>query len=86
MTRLLMNWSTLLWRKRRDIWHRNCVASQIWMYLNVHGYTECATGEEARIEAIKMARRHGWTYPKWYEFWRWKDTRPLDIVADVVRK
>jgi hypothetical protein len=31
----------------------------------------CDTVEDARIQAEDMARRSGWTNPKWYEFWRW---------------
>lgn len=31
--------------------------------------------EEAVREAFKMAYKHGWQPPRWWEFWRIRDTR-----------
>ena len=31
---------------------------------------------EARKEVLRMARKWGWTYPRWWQWWRWDDTRP----------
>jgi hypothetical protein len=33
------------------------------------------SADEARHEAIERARELGWTPPKWWQFWRWDDTR-----------
>jgi hypothetical protein len=39
------------------------------------------TPREARKSALRAARRCGWTYPRWWQFWRWDDTRPsLDFT------
>jgi hypothetical protein len=38
--------------------------------------TQCAAANEAICSAIESATAFGWTYPKWWEFWRWNDTRP----------
>jgi len=32
--------------------------------------------EEAKRKCIEWATKHGWTPPKWWQFWRWNDTRP----------
>jgi hypothetical protein len=40
--------------------------------------------EEAVAEAIKLAKRYGWTPPKWWQFWRWSDTRPT--VTEGVKR
>lgn len=34
------------------------------------------TQEEARVAVIKAARRAGWTPPRWWQWWRRKDSRP----------
>jgi hypothetical protein len=31
--------------------------------------------EAARWEALQMAKAFGWTPPRWWQFWRWNDTR-----------
>jgi hypothetical protein len=37
---------------------------------------------DARKEALRMARKWGWTYPRWWQWWRWEDSRPnLDFSA-----
>ena len=35
----------------------------------------CDTPEEARQLAIEAASYFGWTPPKWWQWWRWDDTR-----------
>lgn len=35
----------------------------------------CETAEEATSRALNMARKQGWTQPKWWQWWRWNDTR-----------
>lgn len=40
------------------------------------GVEKCATPEDAKRECIAFAERNGWTRPKWWQFWRWQDTRP----------
>jgi hypothetical protein len=46
----------------------------------------CESHEQAIMEAIGTARRQGWTYPRWWEFWRWGDTRPLDFARETEAK
>jgi hypothetical protein len=46
----------------------------------------CESQEEAIMEAIKSALQMGWTYPKFWEFWRRGDTRPLDSAPDLSTK
>lgn len=36
--------------------------------------------DEAWREALDLARADGWYPPKWWEFWRWSDTRLSDLV------
>ena len=40
----------------------------------------CATREDAWRETLALARGTGWTPPRWWQFWRWHDTR---IPADM---
>jgi hypothetical protein len=42
---------------------------------NVEVY-DCETMEEALGRSVCLAEASGWTYPKWWEWWRWNDTRP----------
>lgn len=37
--------------------------------------TKRATFDEARTAAITEASKLGWTPPRWFEFWRWRDTK-----------
>lgn len=37
---------------------------------------DCATQDEATNAAIESATAFGWTYPKWWQWWRRYDTRP----------
>jgi len=30
---------------------------------------------EAKRQCVEWAQKHGWTPPKWWQWWRWKDTR-----------
>lgn len=32
------------------------------------------TAEEAKAELLKLAKRLGYTEPKWYEWWRWLES------------
>ena len=34
-----------------------------------------STSEEAQLIAFRWAIHLGWTPPKWWQFWRWDDTR-----------
>lgn len=35
----------------------------------------CATIAEAQTKAFWFAAKSGWTTPKWWQWWRWGDTR-----------
>jgi len=35
----------------------------------------CESIEIAQEQALKSAKQAGWTPPKWWQWWRWKDTR-----------
>jgi hypothetical protein len=41
-------------------------------YYAVEGYE---THEEAVKAVLQIVEPKGWTNPKWYQFWRWNDTR-----------
>lgn len=44
----------------------------------------CKTKEEAQSECIRSALKGGWTYPRWWQWWRWGDTRPpFDLVEKI---
>src|SRR5688500_1268034 len=34
------------------------------------------SGLDARRSVIGAARQAGWTPPRWWQWWRWNDTRP----------
>ena len=40
------------------------------------GVENCQTMEMACERAKDAAINMGWTYPRWWEFWRWNDSRP----------
>lgn len=41
------------------------------------GYYE----REVRKQVLRSVIRQGWTYPRWWQWWRWDDTRPdLDFT------
>lgn len=40
--------------------------------------SKCASAEEAYDMAIINAQVNGWTPPRWWQFWRWSDTSPID--------
>lgn len=45
--------------------------------------SDCDSAKEARQKAIEFAEASGWRPPRWYEFWRWRDTRiPEDDEID----
>jgi len=53
---------------QKIIWHdfwRN------WQVVHVSG----TNPEHVRKLAIDSAKEMGWTPPKWWQFWRWDDTR-----------
>ena len=35
------------------------------------------TLEEAKQDCIESAKHFGWTNPKWWQWWRWGDTRVI---------
>lgn len=35
----------------------------------------CESEAEARREAFRIARKNGWTPPRWWQWWRWGDTQ-----------
>lgn len=35
----------------------------------------CPTRQEALQSALRSAKAFGWTEPKWWQWWRWEDTR-----------
>lgn len=49
-----------------------------------HAFTvsECESWEEARAIVVEWATERGWTPPKWWQFWRWGDTRLAPLNAD----
>lgn len=49
-------------------WTLSCGAK---MRVSVNG---CWTAEEANEKAWKMADESGWTAPRWWQWWRWRDT------------
>lgn len=40
--------------------------------VSVNGFE---TLEEARAAAVRSAKDSGWTPPRWWQWWRWEDTR-----------
>jgi hypothetical protein len=36
----------------------------------------CESAEEAKAKCVKWVTDNGWTPPKWWQWWRWDDTRP----------
>lgn len=46
------------------------------------GVTDCDSFEEARRKAVEWAESAGWTPPKWWQFWRWHDTKPAKPSTD----
>jgi len=37
--------------------------------------TGCKTVLDARCQAVALARKRGWTHPRWWQIRRWGDTR-----------
>lgn len=46
------------------------------------GVSEMPSPEVAYHEALAFAIRCGWTPPRWWQFWRWSDTRPVPPTED----
>lgn len=44
------------------------------------GVDGCETQEQAWYEALELAYMDGWTQPKWWQWWRWGDTRVKHIT------
>lgn len=40
--------------------------------------SDMPTPQEAYRETLAFAIRCGWTPPRWWQFWRWSDTRPIE--------
>lgn len=40
--------------------------------VSTHGHASAA---EAIDSALRMAEQSGWTPPRWWQLWRWSDTR-----------
>jgi hypothetical protein len=36
----------------------------------------CDSQDTAELEVIRLARKDGWTYPRWWQYWRASDSRP----------
>lgn len=54
-------------------WHGSTTASSKWY----------ATEAEAWHQVIGWARQSGWTPPRWWQWWRWRDTRVPPEFYDV---
>lgn len=40
------------------------------------GVDGCSTAIKAYEKTVQFAKDCGWTPPRWWQFWRWSDTRP----------
>lgn len=40
------------------------------------------THEEALAAAWELAHKYGWKPAKWWQFWRWADTKPTTTSED----
>ena len=49
-----------------------------------YGVSGCTTMEEAREQAIDLARGDGWTPPRWWQWWRRGDTTAKDLLLHNV--
>lgn len=36
---------------------------------------------EAKRDALEHAKGCGWTPPRWWQWWRWNDTKANDLLA-----
>lgn len=50
------------------------------------GVHNCDTPEKATNSCIRYATKDGWTNPKWWQFWRWGDTRFTQAEIDEAMK
>jgi hypothetical protein len=48
----------------------------------VYTATRRGSFETAQLAVFELARHDGWTYPRWWQYWRWFDTRPLPTRHD----
>lgn len=57
-----------------------CGCTIRWTDFNGNRYSHQVDGyftpREARKASLRGAIRQGWTYPRWWQWWRWDDTRP----------
>lgn len=42
--------------------------------------------ELALLEAVKSALQAGWTEPKWYQWWRWQETRLSPEIVELAQR
>lgn len=42
---------------------------------------KCETPQEALSEAITSAKAFGWTPPRWWQWWRWREPIRSDVTA-----
>ena len=49
--------------------------TDFWGCSTTCGVSGCPTLEMAKKEALELAESDGWTPPKWWQWWRWNDTR-----------
>ena len=47
------------------------------------GVSGCTTRVAAIQEAITFAKSNGWTPPRWWQFWRWMDTRVPKVIPAI---
>jgi hypothetical protein len=42
---------------------------------------------DMKIDVLADAIRCGWTYPRWWQWWRWRDRRmAADVLQDAMRQ
>lgn len=54
---------------------QNITYTDFWGNKTTFGVDGCDTPEEAIAQALELARDDGWTAPKWWQWWRWEDTK-----------
>lgn len=52
--------------------------TDFWGRKTICGVSGVETSEIAKQQAIELAEMDGWTNPKWWQWWRWEDTK-LDV-------